>query len=167
MVDVRVKNFIVEDSSFVIAIIDKNDYFHSKAIDILIKLSEFNSKLIILIPQIVIYETVITLVRKGINKDKVEESIKKLLFLDNTRCIDVTESSLFRFCKNIKNNSGFHLLKTSDFLIASIAKDFSAKIITFDLQMRNSIKTSYGDIFCCDTIKDIKDETNDLLNSLN
>jgi len=167
MVSVHAKNFIVEDSSFVIGIIDKNDFFHSKAIGILLKLSEFNSNLIILIPQIVIYETIITLVRKGINKDRVEESIKKLLFLDNIRCIDVTESSLFRFCKNIKNNSGFHLLKTSDFLIASIAKDFSAKIITFDLQMRNSIKSSYSDIFCCDTIKDIPDETNDLLKSLN
>jgi len=167
MANVPAKNFIVEDSSFTISIIDSSDFFHQKAIDILIKLNKFNLNTLILIPQIVIYETVVTLVRKGIDKNKVEESIRKLLFLENVRCVDITESSLFRFCKNIKNISGFNLLKTSDFLIASIAKDFSAKIITFDAQMRNSIKTSYSDIFCCDNIKEIKDETYDLIKSLN
>ncbi len=164
--DVPAKNFIVEDSSFVISIIDSKDCFHQKAIDILVKLNKFNSNTLILIPQIVIYETAVTLVRKGIDKNKVEESIRKLLFLENVRCIDITESSLFRFCKNIQNISGFNLLKTSDFLIVSIAKDFSAKIITFDVQMRKSIKSSYQNIFCCDDIKDVKDETNDLIKSL-
>lgn len=167
MANVPAKNFIVEDSSFTISIIDNSDFFHQKAIDILVKLNKFNLNTLILIPQIVIYETVVTLVRKGIDKNKVEESIRKLLFLENVRCVDITESSLFRFCKNIKNISGFNLLKTSDFLIASIAKDFSAKIITFDAQMRNSIKTSYSDIFCCFDIKEIKDETYDLIKSLN
>lgn len=164
--ETRAKSFIVEDSSFVIAIIDLNDEFHKKAVTILEKINGFKDKVIILLPEIVIFETVITLIRKGIKKDDIELSLKNLFYIDNIRCISIPESSLFRFCKNVRGNAGFSSLKTSDYLIASIAKDYSAAIITFDLQMRKNLKPTYSDIYCCEKIKDLEDETESFLNFL-
>lgn len=160
-----VKFFIAEDSSFLISIIDINYLFHKKAISILSRLQKYNDKTLILLPEIVINESVITLIRKGINRTKVENSIHNLLHIENIRCFNITEGTLFRFCKNAIDTD-FGKLKTSDFLIASTAKDFSAPILTFDVQMRKRVKPTYDEIYCCDKLKDLDDETELFFNNL-
>lgn len=160
------KSFIVEDSSFVISVIDRNDTFHKDALFIYQELKKYHDDILILIPSIVFFESVITLVKKGVDRGKVENSLWKFLHIKNVRNIGLVETTAFRFCRNMQNKRGFTKLRTNDFLIASVAMDYSAQIITFDVKMRNRLKKSYDPIYCCATIGSQQDETNDFLDEL-
>lgn len=162
------KYCIVEDSSFIVATMDKNDDFHTDAVFIFKKLLEKRNELKIIIPPLGLYEIIVTLSRKGIKHNIIEQKILNLIHIDEIIISSITEASAFKHCKTLLNIlSQKDALRTSDFLITSLAKEFEAQIITFDKKAWQKIKPIYSRIYYCSSLNNMKDESKDFLNDLN
>lgn len=161
------KHCIVEDSSFIVATMDKNDAFHKDAVFIFKKLLEKRDKLKIIIPPLGLYEIIVTLTRKGIKHNIIEQKILNLLHIDEIIVSSITEASAFKHCKTLLNIlSQKDALRTSDFLLTSLAKEYEAQIITFDKKAWQKIKPVYNRIYYCSPLDSMKDESKDFLDDL-
>ncbi|MCD6096927.1 PIN domain-containing protein [bacterium] len=161
------KHYIVEDSSFVVAVMDKNDEFHQDAVSVFEKLMEKKDKVKILIPPLGLYEIIVTLSRKGIHHKMIERKIISFLHINEVIVAAITESSAFKHCKSLLNlPSQKHFLRTGDFLIVSLAVDYEAQILTFDKKAWRKVKPIYKKIYYCSSIGKMKNETKDFLNDL-
>jgi len=161
------KHCIIEDSSFVVAAMDKNDIFHRDAVFIFKKLLENRDKLKILIPPLGLYEIIVTLSRKGVEHNIIEQKILNLLHINEIIVTSITETSAFKHCKNLLNlSSQQRALRTADFLITSLAIDYEAQILTFDKKAWRKIKPVYNKIYYCSSLGDMKDESQMFLRDL-
>src|SRR5688572_20558277 len=97
------KHCVVEDSSFVIAAMDKKDPFHKDAVYIFNKLLK-KSNVLIILPPLALYEIIVTLSRKGITHGKIKGVVMKLLHMENVIVNSVTEASALKHCKNLLNS---------------------------------------------------------------
>lgn len=158
------KHCIVEDSSFVAAVMDQNDVFHKDALFIFQELSKRNDKLKIVIPPLAIYEVVITLKKKGVPHNTIVNKIVNLIHIDNVLVNSINEISAFKHCKSLLNsNNG---LRTHDFMIVSIAIDHEAQILTFDKAMWQKVRPLYNKIYYCSCEGSMLDETSIFLTDL-
>jgi len=161
------KHYIIEDSSFVVATIDRNDSFHSDAVFIFKKILENKKYIKIILPPLTLYETIVTLSRKGIDHKEIERKIINLLHIKEILVASISEASAFKHCKNFLNiSSQKQALRTSDFLIVSLAEDYEAQIITFDKKMWAKVKPFYGQIYYCSKLGGMRDESYDFLTDL-
>lgn len=146
------KQFVLEDSSFVIAVMDKDDCFHRDAVYVFKELLKRQNDIKVLIPSVVFFESLVTLVKKGLPEQEVESKFWKFLHLENVINVSVIETMAFKLCRRLGKNSNYQQLKTSDFLIANTAIEYDAQILTFDKQMRNRIFPNYAEIYYCSEI---------------
>ena len=161
------KHCIVEDSSFIVATIDKNDALHKDAIFIFKKILENRDKIKIIVPPLGLYEVIVTLSRKGIPHNIIEEKILNLIHIEEIIVTSITEASAFKHCKNALNVlSQKDALRNSDFLITSLAMDYEAQILTFDKTMYTKVKPHYDKIYYCSSLDKTKDNSQRFLNEL-
>ena len=160
------KHCIVEDSSFLVATMDSSDEFHTDAIFVFRAILEQKNKIKIVFPPLVIYETIVTLRKKGVTHETVESKILALMHIDNVMILSLSELSAFKHSKKLLT-SGVDL-RTHDYFIASMAIDYEAQILTFDTKMFQKIKPFYEDIyFCSDKVNGINNCTADFIKNLN
>lgn len=158
------KHCVVEDSSFVVATIDKSDPFHKDAVFVFQKLLLKKDKIKIVLPPLALYEIIVTLSRKGIPHDKIEATIMRFLHIDHVVVTSVTEASAFKHCKTFLNNTAqTSALRTADFLITSLAVDFDAQILTFDKKLWQKVKPLYNKTYYCSSVGGMTDETSKFL----
>ena len=141
------------DSSVVIAALESSDLFHPDAVLVFKELfhRRRKNKLKLIIPSIVFYETMVTLLKKGLERKVVERHLWKFLHLNNIFNVAVIETMAFRLTKNLDQISLANL-RTYDFMIASIGLEFDAQILTFDLKMRKKIGQFYPSVYYCSSI---------------
>lgn len=161
------KHCIVEDSSFVVATMDKNDAFHKDAVFVFNHLLKYKDHIKIIIPPLGLFEIIVTLTRKGIRHNIIEKKILELLHIEEVIVASITEASAFKYCKSILNiTSQKDALRTADFLIVSLAMDYEAQILTFDRKMWEKTKKVYDEIYYCSSLGRAEDETKDFLEKL-
>lgn len=161
------KHCIIEDASFIVATIDKNDAFHGDAVFIFKKLLENRDKIKIIVPPLGLYEIIVTLRRKGVAHSEIEKKILNLLHIKEIIITSITEASAFKHCKTFLNiNSQTSALRCADFLIVSLGMDYEAQILTFDKKMWTKVKPVYNKIYYCSSVGNMRDESNVFLNGL-
>lgn len=160
------KHCVLQDSSFLIATLDKNDEFHQDAVLIFKKLIENRDKIKIVIPSLVFYETIVTLIKKGgIPIKEIEKKLWDFLYSSMVLNISLIETNAFKICKHLANND-LSQLKTPDFIVISTGMEFEAQILTFDKQMRRRVGDVYPEIYYCSSLGDMVDETPRFLQDL-
>jgi predicted nucleic acid-binding protein len=159
------KPCVLQDSSFLIPVLDDNDVFHKDALRVSKELSKYKGDINFVIPSVVFFEVFATLIKKGIPRQIVEKSLWKFLHQDNILTVSVIETMAFRFGNRLQSKS-LSGLKTSDFVITSVGLDYEAQILTFDKNMRKRVVTAYSDIYYCSNRGKMKDETERFLNDL-
>ena len=146
------KHCVVEDSSFVISVIDTRDSNHSKAVAYLREMNVYKDKIKILIPSLVFYETFFTLVKQGFPLKQVEEKLWNFLYIDNIVNVTTLETECFKYIKRLPDDPALLQLKTADFIITSIGIEYDAQILTFDRRMHNRIYSIYSEIYDCNLL---------------
>jgi predicted nucleic acid-binding protein len=154
-----VKCFVVEDTSFVVAVLDSRDTYHPDAIFAFQQILSRKDKVQILIPPMVLYETIVTMRRKGTTQATLEDRVMKLVNIKNITVIALSEMSALKHAKSLLNLDQGTALRTHDFLIASTAMEFEAKILTFDKQLKEKCSKHYPEVYYCSSIGGLTDET--------
>lgn len=161
------KHCILQDSSFLIATIDTNDCFHKDAVYIFQKILSNKRDVKIIIPSLVFYETIVTLIKKGgMPRELIEKKLWNFLYSNLVLNVAQIETNAFKMCKKLSN---FNLtyLGTQDFIISSIGMDYEAQILTFDQNFRKRVGSIYEKIYYCSQINWPQDETPRFLSDLN
>lgn len=160
------KHCVLQDSCFLVATLDPTDLFHKEAVYIFNKLLENRKDIKIIVPSLVFYETIVTLIKKGgMPPDAIEKKLWNFLYSPLVLNVAMLETSAFKICKRLKDKN-LSLLKTQDLMIVNIAMDYEAQILTFDKPMRKRVKEVYSDIYYCSSQGGMEDETGDFLKDL-
>src|SRR3989344_2817753 len=162
------KHCVVEDSSFIVATIDKTDPFHKDALYIFKQLLSKTGKIKIIIPPLALYEVIVTLHRKGLSHKKIEQVVMNLLHIKDIIVLSITETSALKHCTRFLNQTNqATALRTADFMITCIGLDFEAQILTFDRKLRDKVKPVYPSTYYCSSVGGFVDETGDFLAEVN
>ena len=147
------KTFIVEDSSFVVALMNKADLSHERALFIFKKLlSQYSGKVRIVIPTTVIFETLFALIRNRTPISIAQEKLWKLLMIYDILNATILETTALRFGKKIEplihslpSNTS---LPANDLIVVATATEYeNALVLTFDRTMKNRFSKVYPKIF--------------------
>lgn len=161
------KHCILQDSSFLIATIDKNDVFHKDAVFIFNKLIKERKNIKLIVPTLVFYETIVTLIKKGgVSRQEIETKLWNFLYSDMIINVSLIETGAFKICKKLKDDQ-ISSLRTQDFIIISVGLEYDAQILTFDKTMRKKVGSVYEKIYYCSNIDNKVDETPKFLTDLN
>ncbi len=159
------KHCVLEDSSFVIATIDPSDKFHKDAVLIFKKLIQAKSYTRIIIPSTVFFETILTLIKNGVEKNVVEKKLWDFLYIDQIMNVTLIETMAFKMAKNLSLTQ-LNSLRTADYLIASTGMQFDAQILTFDTKMYERVKKIYPQIYYCSSLDGHTDDSLQFLDDL-
>ena len=161
------KHCILQDSSFLVATLDKSDEFHNDAVLIFKKLIENKRDLRIVVPSLVFYETIITLIKRGgVPKEEIERKLWRFLYSGMVLNVSLIETNAFRVCKRL-SNLDLSKLNTQDFIIVNVGFDYEAQILTFDKNMRKRVGQFYPEIYYCSEMGDMEDESLRFIEDLN
>lgn len=160
------KHCVLQDSSFLVATLDPTDDFHKDAVFIFRKIIKNRRKVKVIIPSLVFYETIVTLIKKGgLSKASLEKKLWNFLYSDLVLSISMLETSAFKVCKKLKYEE-LRQLSTQDFIIVNAGIDYQAQILTFDKQMRKRVGDVYSEIYYCSNVGGMVDETEKFLSDL-
>ena len=132
-------DYLVEDSSFLLSLLNPKDPFHSAAILTLQILRDISS-LTLVFPEIVIYETSFVLMRNGIAPEIIRTKINNLSMIPKVIIFNSDPLTALRYISRHYNQltlsqNSRNITKTNDYLIACAAKDFDAIVLSSDNQM--------------------------------
>ena len=162
------RHYIIEDSSFVVGLLDKNDKFHPDAREIFKIILNKQQYLKAILPSVVIYETITALLRKGYPYTQVERKIWNLLHIDELIVVNLPVENAFRVGKRLPNNFGIeYKITTLDWLIVGCGIDFEGQILTFDYKLVKRVKKIYPYIYYCSGLDKHENETSAFLQDLN
>lgn len=140
-------SFVVLDTSFLLNLIDNNDPFHEDAV-LLFNELKARKNLQVLIPPLVIYEVIVTLRRKGVRAKTIEAIVMHLVSLTYVSVLSLSEMSAFKHAQHALNDQDQgSAMRTNDFMIFCVGREFSALIITFDVGMYKKCKKVYRHVF--------------------
>ncbi len=159
------KHCVLEDSSFVIATLDPNDKFHTDAVFIFNRLILAGNEIKVIIPSIVFFESVFTLIKNGVDRKTVESKLWNFLYIDQIINITLIETMAFKLAKQLTIPQLANL-RTADYLISSVGFQYEAQILTFDYKMYEKIKHIYPSIYYCSGLDGKMDESVDFLQEL-
>jgi len=132
------KPCVVEDSNFIISVIDPDESFHFQAILLLNELITRKNNIKIIIPSIVFFESVIKLLQRGVSPKKVENSLWDFLYRSEILNVTFPETAAFRIGKYLQ---GVNLeIKTSDLLVGHCGIEYEAQILTSDKTLWRALK---------------------------
>jgi len=147
---------IIEDTSFIVAVLDAGDIFYEDAWKTLEVFSPFLDKVRIIIPSVMLLETTTTLLKKGLSKSRVEEKLWKLLHRKEVMVVDIPANL---FIKLPYASFTVRELKTYDLVLGTLGFEYSALILTFDKKIREKVKGIYPAIYYCSSKGDTKNES--------
>jgi predicted nucleic acid-binding protein len=157
-------SYVIEDSSFILAVLDSGDALHQDAIYTFNELSKRKSYIKIIIPPLVLYEVIVVLRRKGVTSVKIENTLMRMVNIDNVCVFAISEMSAFKHAKHTLNSTDQNkALRTSDFLIFCVADELHGSILTFDKKLHDRCKTVYPHVYYCSSQGGMTDETRDFL----
>ena len=151
--------YIVEDSSFVISLLDKTDIFHNNAVSVFKSILRCrNIKTII--PSTVFYETLFVLLKNGIEYNVAKQKLNNLMMIDQVINLPITETGILKLAKLteilIKDKENKTKVRSNDLLIISIAlNQENSCLVTNDIGF-NDYKKLYEEIFFFSDDDDIK-----------
>lgn len=135
--------YIIEDTSFIVSVINSLDELHTEAFETLDILNSLD-KPIYVFPSIVIAETVVTLVKSGIHPDTVREKINYLSMLRRVIIQSTDPITVLRYCSRYYNHlidsNPSSIIRTNDYCIACAAIDYSAPVIASDKKMIRNLQ---------------------------
>lgn len=147
------KTFIVEDSSFIVALMNKADLSHEKALFIFKKLlSQYSRKVRIVIPTTVIFEALFALIRNRTPILIAQQKLWKLLMVLDILNATILETTALRLCRKVEpiihslpQNA---ILPANDLIVIATAIEYeNALVLTFDRVMKNRFSKIYPQIF--------------------
>lgn len=151
------KHYVLEDTSFVLALLDKNDESHYRAWKIFDNLRKLKNHIRVLIPSMVFFETIGVLTRKKINKDELDGKLWRMLHIEEIFNISLVETMSFNLCRkyceilqddSFKDDKGLvKYIGIQDFLIAATGIDYDAQILTLDKPMFTRLRKFYPNIY--------------------
>lgn len=147
--------FIIEDSSFVIALMNVEDPLHQRAFLIFRKLlNQFRNKIKVIIPCIVFFETLFNLLNIGLKREIIEEKLWKLLKTRDVINFALPETAMLRFASYLESLIvGLPVREelprpASDAIIVATAVDFDGVVLTFDKKMGKIFSKNFKEIYC-------------------
>lgn len=141
--------YIVQDSSFLISLINYSDVNHKIAWDIFSKMISHN-KIILIISSIVHFEVLYSLLKSGIKYNLGIKKFNEIRMLENVLNVNYSEIESNKFLKNFSAHisSTRNLPSSSDFLVASAWALFkNSLVLTFDKKMAQKLKPTKINIF--------------------
>lgn len=158
------KHCILQDSSFLIATIDKEDIFHTDAVYIFQKVLENKDEFKFITPTLVFYETIVTLIKKGgVSTSEIERKLWNFLYSDLVVNVSLIETAAFKACKKLNRHPQVANLRTQDFIISNVGLDYDAQILTFDKAFRSNILPIHSKVYYCSSLGGMDDETEQFL----
>ena len=128
------------DANFLVALINPSDKFHLSATNLYNELVNHNPNIVI--PDIVLKETMFALTKAGLNIQDVLSKVTRFTMRPSVIIAGVDSLSMLRFCSESYNhlvladrNKSPIITKTNDYLIACTALDHNATVISNDNQM--------------------------------
>ena len=146
------KVFIVEDSSFVVALMNSTDSSHRRAFLIFKKLLRYSEKIRIVIPTPVIYESLFALIRNRISAKVAQEKLWRLLMVRDVLNVSILETTAIRIAPKVEPCI-FALSKeasipANDLIVIAVAMEYdNAPILTFDRSMKKRFEAICPNIF--------------------
>lgn len=134
---------VIEDANFLVSVLNTNDIFHQEAVDCKQNLLKCN--LVFIYPDIVLKETIFTLLKAGFSIDLVRARINRLSMIPKVILQMNDILSILRFMSDNYNfltkslNGHKTITKTNDYIIACNALDYNAKVISGDTQLLGSL----------------------------
>lgn len=148
------KLYLVEDTSFVVSLMNNNDPHHFLALDIFRKILLSKSKVRVVMPTTVFFETLFALLRNRIPKNVIQEKLWKLLMIDDVLNFPTLETTALR----LSNVIGPYILglpqnaviQANDLIVLATSLDLEcAPVVTFDKKMKTKFNNLHGNIFYC------------------
>jgi len=148
------KCFIVEDSSFVVALMNQADSSHTKALSIYRHLKQYSGQIRIIIPTTVIFESLFALIRIRIPVEVAQEKLWKLLMISDILNVTIIETTAIRFGNKIEplitSLPSNAKLPANDLIVLATAIEYeNALVLTFDKKMKTQFNSFYPDIYYC------------------
>jgi len=147
--------FIIEDTSFIVSVLDSEDIFFKDAWKTLEVFSPFLNKTKIIIPSVMVLETATVLLKRGLSKSNVEEKLWKLLHREE---VMVTDIPVNLFVKLTHFSGDIMQLKTYDLVLATMGIEYNALILTFDKKIRGKVKSIFPYVYYCSSEGRMKNE---------
>ncbi len=161
------RHCVVLDSCFLVGVLDSTDSFHQDSTYLFTILLSTRTRVKIILPAVVLYETIVILTRRGISHRRILGAVTRLIHNSKIIILSLTETSALKHCRRLlSQTSQIDALRTADYMIACIGVDFEAQILTFDKIMRNRVKKVYPSIYYCSSKGGMIDETGNFLAEL-
>ncbi|MBI5122874.1 type II toxin-antitoxin system VapC family toxin [Candidatus Roizmanbacteria bacterium] len=159
------KLYIVEDTSFVVSLLNSTDINHQIALEIFKKILEAKNKVRIVIPTTVLFETLFALIRNRIPKIIVQEKLWRLLMIFDVFNFSTLETTVLRlsnqiepYILNLPLESG---IQANDLIVLCASLDLEcAPVLTFDKQMKTKFNNLHKKIYYVLNDKDKRDFLN-------
>lgn len=92
--------YIIEDSSFVISLLDSNDILHKYALGSFRQILSIKSGIRVVIPSTVFYETMFVLIKNGISYNSAKNKLNNLMMIDSVINLAITETYILKLAKH-------------------------------------------------------------------
>lgn len=160
--------YIIEDSSFVISLLDTTDIHHQPALEVFRVIISHSTKVRAIIPSTVFYETLFVLLKNGVSYRQAKTKLNNLMMIDEVINLAITETNILKLAKHtqqlIINKANKTRVRSNDLLIASIAcNQENSCLITSDLGMKD-YDSVYENIFLFNTTAGLNSLNNFLTN---
>ena len=134
--------YIVEDSSFIISLLDTTDVHHQSALEVFRIIISHSPKVRAIIPSTVFYETLFVLLKNGVSYQQAKTKLNNLMMIDEIINLAITETNILKLAKHtqqlILNKTNKTRVRSNDLLIASIAcNQEHSCLITSDMGMKD------------------------------
>lgn len=148
-------NYIIEDSSFVVSLLDTSDVLHQSAVDVFRLIISHSSNIRVIIPSTVFYETLFVLLKNGVSYGQAKTKLNNLMMVDEVINFAITETNILKLARYtqqlIQNKTNKTKVRSNDLLIASIAcNQENSCLITSDVGMKD-YDPIYKNIFLFNT----------------
>ncbi|MBU1200706.1 PIN domain-containing protein [Patescibacteria group bacterium] len=133
--------YVVEDSSFVISLLDKTDKLHTHALQFFKLILSHGHTVRTIIPSTVFYETMFVLLKNGVSYRQAKTKLANLMMIDQVINLAITETMILKLAKHteklILNKQNKTRVRSNDLLITSIAcNQENSCLITSDIGIK-------------------------------
>lgn len=148
------KLYIIEDTSFVVSLLNSTDCNHHIALEIFRQILDAKNKVRVVIPTTVLFESLFALIRNRIPKAVVQEKLWRLLMIFDVFNFSILETTALRlsnqiepYILNLPLESG---IQANDLIVLCASLDLEcAPILTFDKKMKTKFNHLHKKIFYC------------------
>lgn len=143
---------IIEDSTFVISLMNAEDRFHTESLEIFKKILSCPNDIKVVVPSTVFYETMCVLLKNGIHYRVAKEKLMKLIMIDQIINHAITETAIIKMGiyvnKLLESQPEKEKTRSNDLMILSVAMSYeNSCLLTADVGIKK-YSSIFKDIFC-------------------